>query len=167
MAEKFGLNATKRDVDRPENKIYTGEVYGKLRIAFDEYSLPDSGNGVDATELAANDLVKLCEIPKGARLHDVIFSHDALGGGTISLGWEDSEELDSLGSVVEAADAVGILPNTTAITAAGVVRMSDAVASGINKKFNAKVRLSLKVETGPTSAAIGSGFKVTIIYSVE
>jgi hypothetical protein len=149
-------------VDIPSNKIYTGEVYGKLRIAYDEFSIPDP-----AVQLGAADIVRLCEIPKGARLHEVIFSHDDFQtNGSVSIGWEDSEDLDSDGNPVEAEDLVGLLP-TTLITAAGVSRMTDASAAGINKKFDAKVRLTADVVAATTDAAAGNTFKVTVIYSVE
>jgi hypothetical protein len=126
MATLYGSNATFRDNSAPPSKIPTGEVSGRLRLAYDSYSL--------SAALGASDLIKLQMIPAGARVVEVVVATDDLGTtGTGKLGWAASSD---------AADVF-----TMSATQANV--------PGQFKQFSSPVQVQLQM-TAATTATTGS-----------
>lgn len=153
MADLYGVNATKlRNV--PEEKIPTGEQSGKLRVAYDKYSLAAA---------ISTDTINLMLIPKGARIIDVVvkFADLSSGSGTLDVGWAASSD------AVESADDDGFF-NELAVGSAGCKSIVDTNASivGHLKKFDAECRLI--ITNGGTSCDATSGdIEVTVLYTME
>ena len=98
-----GVNRTIKE-NVPQEKLDVTQSYGKLRVLYDSYVIDA------ADEIGTSGLVRLFDIPKGARLISCEVGMPASGAtGTFDLGWAASEELDSSGTTVEAADADGII----------------------------------------------------------
>jgi hypothetical protein len=149
MATVYGVNATKRDVNVPADKIAAGEVNGKVMVAYDEYTASGA--------LSNGDVIKLMKIPKGARLLDAVVQADDLGTtGTGKLGWEAGA------SAAEAADDDGIIASLDFNTAAARTRMT--TAAGVMKKFTEEVQVSLTLTAATTAAG---SIKVYLMYVVD
>lgn len=144
----------------PSEKIPPGEARGVVRVAYDSFDL--------SAALTDSDVLKGPLIPKGARVHDVIMKFDDMGStGVFDIGWAASEETDSDGSAIEAADQNGFADSIDVNTAAGVYQMADDAPSvaGLGKEFDAEVEL----EVTPTTSgdATSGNIKLWVYYSVE
>lgn len=154
----YGLNATKRDVTKPADKIDAVDHSGKLRTPYDEYSA--------VAEIIANaEEILLMKIPKGARLHEAIFhSNDATSAtGTLTVGWKASAD------GVEVADPNGIFDTINVKAAAVCEKMTDDKDHvGIMKKFEAEVQV-YAVMTEATDAALTAlaKYRLGLQYSIE
>lgn len=157
MTDFSGANKTLRDA-QPRQMIDSGDVYGKLRFAFDKFDLAVEGDG---TALVGADTIKLMTIPKGARVVGLEINSEDLGGtGTMKAGYAVSED------AVEAADddAFGALIDFSGAHAH--FRLGDdADAAGINKVFDADVEVTL-IPDADFSGTTGL-IEVTLTYVVE
>lgn len=128
----------------PSAKIDSPDAGGDVKIAYFEYV-------ATASIPATSDVIKLCILPKGARVLDVEISSPDMGTtGAINVGWAASSELGSTGSAVEAANATGFMAALDINTAAVVANMSDvsgAAAAGYLKKFSATVDVQIAPST--------------------
>ncbi len=157
MATKYGVNATKRDNQTIKQLIGPGEVAGRLRIAYDEYTL--------TATLAQNDIIKLMKLPAGSRIVNVWVAFDSLdaSGGTLDLGWEANS--------VDAADADGFF-DALAVTSAGAQDMQGdkPTRPGIFKQFSplgGETQISATVtHSGGLDATSGS-LKVAVAYVTD
>lgn len=130
-------------VEVPAVKINSGDFNGKPQIAYFSHTVtaaPTNG-----------DVLKLCKLPKGARVLNAVVSHDDLGtAGVLNLGWA----ADS--AAVEAADADGLIASIDVNAAAAVVTMhevSGAARPGLLKKFEAEVDIQLDIATAWTATS--------------
>ncbi len=97
MAELFGKNATKTDVSVPSELINVNEASGRVRRAYDEYTLDG--------ELALNDTVQFMKIPSGAKIIDARFVSPDLGTtGVFDIGYASDTN-----ALFGALDATGAL----------------------------------------------------------
>jgi len=154
-----GANRTLSD-SKPSQKIDFGDVYGKVRVSYDSWAVAEAA-------IETSDVVKLMKIPKNSRVIGLeMKSPDQGTTGTIDIGYAASEELDSSGSPVEAADADAFGAAVDVKTAAAFYSMSDQVSlAGQFKKFDAEVDLQLSF-----SEALDAGtgtIEVILYYIVE
>jgi hypothetical protein len=164
MTDFSGANKALRD-SSPEKKINNGDVYGKVRSAFDKFDLAVEGDG---TLLETADTIKLVKIPKGSRVVGLEINSTDLGGtGTMNIGWAASAELNSSGSPVEVADPDGFAAADGGFSGAAYhFRLgNDVDAAGINKIFDAEVELTL-IPAANFSATSGL-IEVVLHYVVE
>lgn len=137
-------------VDVPSNKIRAGDFNGQVQFAFFDLSVP-------AVAPSNADVVKLCKLPKGARVLDAVLVLPDLGDTTaLDLGWAASEELDSDGVAVEAADDDGLLAAIDGDVAADAFSMqalaeAGTIAAGLLKKFSAEVDIQITIDDAWTS----------------
>lgn len=111
MAIKFMDNYKKAYVNRPTDKIPTGEVSGEIKFAYDEITL-------DAEVANADVLKTSLRVTKGAKIIAAgIFVPVGLGAGTFALG------RTAIGGV--AADPDSLIA-ATSFAAAGIARESAA-----------------------------------------
>lgn len=88
MATLFADNYKKAYVNKPTEKIPTGEVSGEIKFAYDEITLSPVGQ-TGTTTIALNDVIKTSlRVTKGAKIIDAgIFIPASLGAtGSFSLG---------------------------------------------------------------------------------
>lgn len=153
MANKYGVNATKRDVSVPSVKIAPGEVGGAVQFAYDEYSL--------TADLAANDVIKLMKLPAGARVLDVVVNSadlDSGATGEIKVGWAANG--------VDAADDDGFITALDIHTAAAAKAMSSLqAAAGYFKKFTVETQVEIVIsgDTNATSGKIMLGVQYVVV----
>lgn len=149
-------------VNVPQTKIDAPDAAGAVKIAYFEYV-------ATAIIPATTDFIKLCVIPKGARVLDVEIGAPDMGTtGAINVGWAASGELTSAGAVVEAASAAGFMAALDINTAPAIANMSDvagASAAGYLKKFAASVDLQIAPSTiwTVTSGTIKGFVKYVIV----
>lgn len=153
MATKYGVNATKRANQTIPDLESQGEKNSPVKLAFDSYTL--------TADLAANDVIKLMKLPAGARVINVWLGFDAMGAGTVNLGWEANS--------VDGASAAGFL-SSVAVTSAGAQDMQgdQPTVAGMFKQFSplgGETQVSLTIATD-TSATSGS-YKVAIMYVID
>lgn len=133
-------------------KAEIGDVNGRIRSLYFSYTFA-------ADVLSIADIVKLGQLPKGARIVGGKFYSDSLGTtGIMTVGWAASAD------AVEAADPNGIF---AAIDAGGQAVVFDAVATeAFGKKFAAKVDVQA-VFTEASDAANGDSIKGVIEYVID
>jgi len=137
-------------VNVPSDKIGRGEHNSPAKLLFFSYTV------VSATANA--DILKLCKLPKGARVLNAVISHPDMGtAGVANLGWAASEELVAPGgAAVEAASNNGLIASIDLHTAAQIITMheiSGAAPTGLFKQFNAEVDIQLDISTGWTATS--------------
>ena len=130
-------------VDVPSNKIGRGEFNAKVHIIYFSHTVTAApSNG---------DVLKLCKLPKGARVLNAVLSHGDLGtAGTLNLGWAASDD------AVESADADGLIASIDVATAAAIVTMHEqtgAAVPGLLKQFAAEVDVQLDIATAWTATS--------------
>ncbi len=153
MATLYGVNATKRDVTTPSVKINVNNQGGRVRHAYDSYTL--------LAEAAIGDIIKLMKLPAGAKLIDarLIAPSDGLTGQW-DLGWAayGSEVTDQNGIFGGAAEGD---------TGGGAVDSKLlGVAPGYNKEFNAEVQLQLEAIEA-TTGSTGDEIQVEVSYVLD
>lgn len=85
MGTVYGANRTKANSPTGANLVDAGEMKGKLRVMYDSYECSSTAAG---TVIEVGD-----ELPKGARIVDVILHTDDLGNNT-TLAVGDYEDAD-------------------------------------------------------------------------
>lgn len=153
MATKYGVNATKRANQTIADLESQGEKNSPIKLAYDSYTL--------TADLSAGDVIKLMKLPAGARVLNVWLYFDAMGAGTVHVGWEANS--------VDAANSSGFL-SSVAVTSAGAQDMQgdQPTVAGIFKQFSplgGETQVSLTIATD-TSATSGS-YKVGIAYVID
>jgi hypothetical protein len=130
-----------------------GDVSGHILCAYADFTVP-------AVAPIANDVFKLCKIPKGARVVEVYVAFPDLGTtGLVDIGY--SASVDG----VETASATAFLASVDVNTAAAIVCMSEqANPAGFGKLFASEVDLELKVNTAWT--AVAGTVKVILHYRI-
>jgi hypothetical protein len=120
----------------PSNKLDITSNYGRIRVLYDSYTV------ATADEFGTSGLIRLFTIPKGARVLDFEVSAEASGAtGIYDLGWAASEELDSNGVAVEAADPDGFIQQVDPGAAAINRQVMPSTRPGYMKKFAAAVEV--------------------------
>ncbi len=151
MATLYGVNATKRDVNVPADKIGKGEVAGRLRVAYDEY--------VAAGAITSGDIIKMMKLPPKARVLDVIFSSSDLGTtGTAVVGWAANG--------VDNADTDGFL-TTIDLNAAAINASMAATAvppAGQFKQFSVETQVQVELTASTTAAGT---IKLAVLFVVD
>lgn len=153
MATLYGVNADKILVDVPSAKPGVGEQGGNLRVIYDTYEL--------TADMSANDVILMGgKLPAGARVHDVHLFFDALGAGTLDVGWQASVDGG------ESADADGFI-NGAAVTSQGHESMQEDhfAEAGMFKSFSEAVQPAITVATD-TSASSGT-ISLAIWYTLD
>jgi hypothetical protein len=150
MATLYGVNATKRDVNVPADKIGKGEVNGRVLFAYDEYTSTGA--------IAINDVINVMKLPAKARVISTVLSSTDLGTvGTLTVGWAANG--------VDAADDDGLL--TTVDVNAAAIKVGDieqVPQAGTFKQFGAETQIQIKA-TAATDAA--GTIKIGIMYVVD
>jgi hypothetical protein len=160
MATLYGNQYSNAFVVNPSVKIPPGDQNGVVRRMYFDYTITATST--------ANDIIKLGQLPKGARVYDACLSFPDLGTtGVLELGWAASVETSG-GSALEAADDNGFLASVDVNAAANTVNMievSGAAVPGLMKDFTAAVDVQILVTTAWT---VTSGtIKGYIEYIVE
>ena len=150
MAALYSTNYTKQFVNVPSEKIPKGEQYGRVHVAYDDYTF--------AADVDEDDTIDFMKIPKGARIIDLHLINTALDGGTIDVGWTASDD------GVEAADADGFLdaynPSSAGSTSLGIL-------AGRMKKFSAEVTVRVTIKADAVAATTADSLKIMILYVVD
>lgn len=142
LTDVYGVNATKRDVTRPAEKVPANEQYGRVRVLYDEYTVDT------ADEFGTSGLIKMMKIPKGARLVGARVVCPATGAtGIFDVGWAAGAK------GVELADADGIFAAQDPGDAAVDAQMAGTVA-GFNKTFEEEVQV--EVDFSEATADMGT-----------
>ena len=153
MATFYGVNATKRDVNNPSEKIKVNEQHGRVRRAYDSYTL--------AAEASISDEILMMKLPSGAKLVDARLIAPSDGTtGQWDAGW------DAAGSV--AADQNGIFEGATeGDTGGGAVDSKLAGdRAGYNQEFDAETQLKLTCIEA-TTASSGDVLELEVFYVVD
>lgn len=153
MATFYGVNATKRDVSNPSQKIKVNEQHGRVRRAYDSYTL--------LAEAALSDVIKMMKLPSGAKIVDARLIAPADGvTGQWDVGWEAS------GSV--AADQNGLFDGSTeGDTGGGAVDSKLGGASpGYNQEFDEEAQISLTCIEA-TNGSSGDKLQLEVFYVVD
>ena len=145
MATYNGVNKTKT-VSVPSVKLPPGELNGRLKWAYDEYTF--------GAEITSGEDIALMTIPNGARIVDAIVTSPDLGA-TVAFSLGYTGDLDAL--------MAGIAPNGAAITD----RMSDTVGAAAQfEKLTADKEILLSA-TATSVAATGLTVKVGVAYIAD
>ena len=137
MSDYYGVNYTKQYVNVPSEKIPKGEQYGRVHVAYDEYTT------VGVIETADN--IAMMKIPAGARIIEAKMVHEDLGGsGVLELGI--TGDVDYLLAAV-------------AVNGVGVAR--SATEAGIMEKLTEEKQLYITC----TNNTATSGKKVQVVVS--
>lgn len=138
MANLYGVNYTKSEINVPKDIIDHAEVNGRVLSAYDEITL--------AADLADADVVYLSKIPAGARVKRVTIVSPSLG---------------TTGAV-----NIGTLNDATAFASA-VALSGGAVATDFPslEKFSTEEQLILTC-TAATDAGTGSTIQVSVEFTV-
>ena len=144
MATKYGVEATKRENSSIPSLATQGCQGGNVKVFRDTYEI--------AADLASGDIIRMCVIPKGARVLDVRVFFDDLdaSGGTLDIGWAAGT------AGVEAIDADGFGANVD-VTSAGVYSMftSQSTVAGFDKLFDDECVVTVTVD-GDTDVTSGT-----------
>jgi hypothetical protein len=152
MATLYAANETLRQAE-PQSALDVTLNYGIMYYVSDSYVIPT------ASELAISDTIDFFDIPKGARVLEMMLTAPIDGGspatGKMKIGWLASEETDENGTTLEAADDDGFYNDTVGDFGAGALARLQvaATASGYRKKFSGPV----KVQATVTEATTDSG----------
>ena len=146
MASYYGVNNTKQYVNIPSEKIPAGEQYGRIHIAYDEYTTAATGG---ASTIETADTIAVMKLPAGARIIDATMVHEDFGGsGVLELGI--TGDVDYLLAAV-------------AVNAAGAAQM-DGEAGNL-------VKLSAETQCYVTctnnTATVSKKFQVTVSYVID
>ena len=129
-----GLNAAKRKAD-PSTKIEAGEQHGRVRRAYDSYTI-DAADEI----LAAGGLIDFMLLPKGARVIDISIVAPASGAtGTFDVGWDGGV------NGLETADPNGLVAGADPGNAAVDANL-DKTLPGFNREFVDEVLIQLTIE---------------------
>lgn len=91
-----GVNRTKYDDAVGSNIVEPGQDGSNLKVQYDEYEL---------AALSIDDVIQLGNtLPKGARIHMIIVTHDALGAST-TLDIGDSNDDDRYDTAIDTSSA--------------------------------------------------------------
>ena len=153
MTALFGANATKRDVNVPSEKLDVTEQHGRVRRAYDSYTL--SG------ELSLNDTIDMMKLPTGARIVDARLVAPSDGTtGQYDAGWLDA------GSV--SADQNGLFAGATEGDSGGgaVDSKLGGASPGYNQKFDGEAQIQLFLIEA-TTASSGDKIELEVWYLVD
>lgn len=164
MAIKYGTNATLRLAYESPNSssagtipslVEQGDYHSKLRCSYDEYTL--------TADLAANDIIYLMKLPKGARVINLMIDSsdlDAQSAGALTVGW--------LGNGVDSVSANGFMTSIDVHTAGKAQDLGALLFSnqaGKFKRFGAETQVTVTI-SGETDATTGV-IKVAILYVLD
>lgn len=158
-ATVYGVNYDKQYVDVPPTKVAPNVAGGRVGHCYDSYTF--------TADLAALDVIKLCKLPAGARVIDLVLAWDDLdgSGGNINVGWSASSD------AVESADDDGFLkdvpvtsPGTSSLSVVGFQNgLGGQNPPGLGKEFASPVDVQVQIE-GDTDVTSG-GLKLNVIYA--
>ena len=153
MSTLYGLNAQKRLVDEPSQKINVNEQGGRMRVAYDEIT-------VDAN-LAIGDKIVLGKIPAGAKVYNGLWNIIASFGstGVADIGWEASAEGG------EVADPDGFMFGLSLTTAGADNQFQFENQPGLYKKFDEAVDVIATITTATDGAA--GKLALAVMYSLD
>jgi hypothetical protein len=139
-------------VAEPSEKLETSVNHGRIRRAYDEYTIPA------ADELGTSAIVHFSKLPKGARIVDARWIGPNITAGAANIGWAANG--------VDSAEAAGLFAAAaTAMSAAKDLKLS-AVAVGYNKKFGAETQLQAAIST-LTDGGGGEKIALEVFYVVD
>lgn len=150
MASKYGVEYTNLTQDVPAEMPPPNKYGGRIRAVYDTYAL--------SADLAAGDKIYMGKLPKGARVIDVILAFDALGAGTLDVGYEYADT-DFTSDPDAFIDGV-------AVTSAGNKAMSaeGANRAGFGYEIEDAAEIIVTVATD-TSASSGT-IKCCVLYAM-
>ena len=145
----------------PSEALDVTANYGRVRVLYDYYTV------ASADEFGTDGLIRLFNIPKGARVLDFEVSVEAAGAtGIFDLGWAASAELDSDGVAVVAADADGFFAAVDPGAAAVNRQVMPSTRPGYMKKFDASVEVQADF-TEVTADSGGDTFEFVCYIAVD
>lgn len=153
MSDLYTTEYNNAYIVEPSVKNDVTKLHGRVRLIKADITF--------AAELAVNDVIKICKLPKGARLIDarVVAPVDA-ASGIYNLGWEAN------GDIVADADGIFVGASSLDFGAAAVdAKMSGAIA-GFGKKFEAETVISATVTEVSTNAT-GKTHQFCLFYLVD
>ncbi len=149
MATTYGDQYSDAYVEKPSTKILPGDVNSPVKFLY--YS-------VTVAALAANDVIKIAKLPKGARVKQVSLTASDLGTtGTLAIGKTAGT------NALETADDDAFLTAVDVLTASDTNSMQQQMeAGGANAGYLAElldeVDVEIKAATATTAAGTIQGF---------
>lgn len=157
MAALYGANATKRDVNVPSEKIEVSEQHGRVRRAYDSYT-------VTASEITSGDTIDMMKLPAGAKIVNARIIAPVDGGGTpagiLNIGWTDNG--------VDGADADGLFVGASQVDfgAGAIDNKLLGTSPAYNKKFSAETLIQM-VSTETSAGSSGNVIELEVFYVVD
>lgn len=154
MANLYGVNATNAYLDVPSEKVAVGEYAGRMRVAYDQYTL--------TAAFTTSDVLFLQKIPKGARVYNVVISTPDMGNSsTWNVGWGAS--VDGVESAVSNGFYATLAVGAGAATISSIEEV--ASAAGLMKQFASEVQLQIVPAVSGT--ATSGTIQVAVFYVLD
>jgi hypothetical protein len=104
MADKYGVNYTKQFVNIPSEKIPKGEQYGRVHVAYDEFTVTEA--------IATADNISMMKLPAGSRVIDAKITFSALSNSGVLLVGTAADPNAYLDAVAVNAEAGALVQNS-------------------------------------------------------
>ena len=140
MATLYGVNADKRLVDVPSTKIDSSDQGGRMRVAYDSYTV--------SSNLSSADVIKLGKIPAGARVYETVIACSAGLGASVDGDLGHSAGPDGTEAADDDAFGAAIDLNVTTVT-----KSMDPTDAGYAKQFSEDVDVELLLNDAVTASS--------------
>jgi hypothetical protein len=141
MADKYGVNYTKQFVNIPSEKIPKGEQYGRVHVAYDEFTVTEA--------IATADNISMMKLPAGSRVIDAKITFSALSNSGVLL-------------VGTAADPNAYL-DAVAVNLVPPYQMDAEAGALVQNSAETQVLITATTATSATSGTI----RLAIFYVVD
>lgn len=149
MTDLYSGNYTKAYVNKPSEKIGSGEQNGHKKIMYSEHLYADNVNSI-------GDVIYMGKLPAGARV---------LGGYTKALSTGTTGIFD-VGYLANGVDAIDVNAFAAAQDSGGANPSAIFNGSGIGQEFTAETTVVCTL-TEATDAAAGISLKIWVEYIVD
>lgn len=155
MASLYSAGYTDAFVDVPSEKVKANKWGGRVRCAYDSYSL--------SADTASGDKLYMCKLPKGARILDVVLAVTDLdgSGGTLDVGYEYNASGDS--ALTDDPDAFLADVDVTSAITVGMIEQANMAGFGYELEGEADIVVSFDGDCDATSGII----KLSVLYAVD
>jgi hypothetical protein len=153
MATVYTTEYNNAYVVEPSVKNDVTKLHGRVRLIKADITF--------AAELAVSDVIKICKLPKGARVIDarVVAPADA-ASGIYNVGWEAN------GDIVADADGLFVGASECDFGAAALDAKLKGTSPSFGKKFEAETVISATV-TEISTDATGNTHQFCVFYLVD
>lgn len=155
MASLYSAGYTDAFVDVPSEKVKVNKHKGKVRVAYDTYSI--------TADTASGDKLYMFKLPKGARILDAALAVTDLdgSGGTLDVGYEYNATGDS--ALTDDLDAILADVDVTSAITVGMIEQANMPAFGYETEGVADI---VVVFDGDCDATTGT-IKLAVYYVLD